>query len=187
MLEKHYDVSFAVTAKEWTLSVEEFAKQLLEPAIVAIAQAIDNYVHTKYVEIPYFVGTAGDPPDALADLAAVDKELNDLKVPMAGRIAIVNAQAKADMLGISAVVQAEQRGDGGQALRNASLGHVMGIEWFMSQNVNSHTVGTLSDGSSTKGCRASPLTSTTRRRRTRPSRFSSTTSTATATMAFFSV
>ena len=139
MLEKHYDVSFAVTAKEWTLSVEEFAKQLLEPAIVAIAQAI------------------------------------------------VNAQAKADMLGISAVVQAEQRGDGGQALRNASLGHVMGIEWFMSQNVNSHTVGTLSDGSSTKGCRASPLTSTTRRRRTRPSRFSSTTSTATATMAFFSV
>ena len=147
-LEKHFDVSFAVTAKEWTLSVEEFARQLLKPAVVAIGQGLDNYVNTKYVEIPYFVGTAGDPPDTLADLAAVDKVLNDQKVPMEGRIAIVDAQAKADMLGISAVVQAEQRGDGGLALRNASLGHVMGIEWFMSQNVNSHTVGTLSDGSS---------------------------------------
>ena len=42
------------------------------------------------------------------------------------------------MLGISAVVQAEQRGDGGRAIREASLGRVMGIDWYMSQNVQTH-------------------------------------------------
>jgi hypothetical protein len=145
-LEKHFDVSFGVSSKEWTLSVEDFSRQLLQPAVAAIAQAIDYYILGKYVEIPYYVGTAADPPDALADLAAIDKVLNEQKVPMGGRIAILNPAAKADMLSITQVIQAEQRGDGGTALRNASLGRIFGIDWYMSQNVRSHTAGTLSDG-----------------------------------------
>lgn len=138
VLEKHFDVTFGVTSKDWTLELEDFSRQLVEPAVVAIAQGIDAYILGKYTGIETFVGTAGDPPDSLADLASVDKKLNDQKVPVTDRIGIVDSQAKADMLGISAVVQAEQRGDGGRALREASLGRVMGIDWYMSQNVQSH-------------------------------------------------
>ena len=138
VLEKHFDVTFAVTSKDWTLELEDFSRQLIEPAVVAIAQGIDAYIMGKYTGIETTVGTAGDPPDSLADLAAVDKELNDQTVPVTDRICSVSSQAKADMLGISAVVQAEQRGDGGRALREASLGRVMGIDWYMSQNVQTH-------------------------------------------------
>ena len=137
-LEKHFDVTFAVTSKDWTLNLEDFSTQLVEPAVVALAQGIDNYIMGKYTEINTTHGTAGDPPDALADLASVDKTLNTQQVPSTGRIAIVDPTAKADMLGISAVVQAEQRGDGGTALREASLGRVMGIDYYMSQNVQTH-------------------------------------------------
>ena len=146
-LEKHFDVTFAVTSKDYTLNLEEFSQQLIQPAAVAIAQAIDAYALGKYKAIYAQVGTAADPPDSLADLAAVDRQLNEAKVPLARRFAIVNPEAKADMLGISAVVQAEQRGDNGTALRDASLGRVMGIDWYMSQNVQAHTAGTFQAGS----------------------------------------
>jgi hypothetical protein len=146
-LEKHFDVTFAVTASDMTLKLSDFREQLLEPAIVAIAQAIDAYLHSKYTEIHNQIGTAGDPPDSLADLALIDKALNDQKVPMGrGRFAVVDTQTKADMMGITAVVQAEQRGDGGLALREASMGRVMGVDYYMSQNVKTHTAGTLTNG-----------------------------------------
>ena len=144
VLEKHFDVSFPVTSKEWTLKLNDFSKQLLEPAVVAIAQGLDNYIMSKVKLLETTVGAAGDPPDSLADLLAVDKILNDQKVPIAGRVAIIDSQAKADMLAIENVINAEQRSDGGQAIRDASLGKILGFGWFMSQNVNTFT--SLPDG-----------------------------------------
>jgi len=138
-LEKHFDVTFGVTSKDWTLELEDFSKQLVEPAVAAIAQGIDAYILGKYTGISSYVGTAGDPPDSIADLTAVDKKLNDQQVPVSGRIGIVDSQAKADMLGVSAVFEADKRGDGGHALRDASLGRILGIDWYMSQNVATHT------------------------------------------------
>lgn len=144
-LEKHFDVTFAVTSKQWTLELEQFNQQLLRPAVVAIAQAVDSYILGKGNQIPNYVGTAGDPPDSLADMVAVVKKLDDLKVPQRGRIAVLDAQAKHDMLAnVTQVLQADQRGDGGTALREASMGRILGIDYYMDQNVGSHTANTLS-------------------------------------------
>ena len=138
-LEKHFDVTFAVTSKQWTLELENFRQQLLEPAVSAIAQSIDAYILGKANQIPNFVGTAGDPPDSLADLVAVVKKMDDLKVPTRGRIAILDSQAKADMLGnVTQVLQADQRGDGGDALREASMGRILGTDFYMDQNIATH-------------------------------------------------
>ena len=87
-----------------------------------------------------------DPPDSLADLAQVDQVLNDLKVPFGNRISVVNPKTKADMMSIDAVTHAEKRGDDGTTLREASIGRVMGIDWYMGQNVYQHTAGTFSGG-----------------------------------------
>ncbi len=142
VLERHFDVTFEVTSKDYTLELEDFSKQLIEPAVVALAQALDSYVTEQHVGFHTFVGTAGDPPDSLADLTLVQKSLNDNQVPFDQRFALLDTQAHADLLGISQVTNAEQRGDGGTALMNASAGRVMSIEWFMTQNVQSHVAGT---------------------------------------------
>lgn len=146
-LEKHFDVTMAVTSRDWTLELSEFSRQLLNPAVAAIAQAIDAYILGKYVEIYHQVGAATDPPDSIGDLAAVDRQLNEQKVPMAGRFAIINPEAKADMLSIDVVHRADARSDGGLALRSAALGNVFGIDWYMDQNVAVHTRGTYGAGS----------------------------------------
>lgn len=138
VVEKHFDVSLAVTAKQWTMSLASFREEIIDPVMVALAQGVDNYVMSKALTVPNFVGTAGDPPDSLADVVAVEKKLNDLKVPMNGRFAILNSTAKADMMAnVTQVLQADQRGDGGLALRTASIGNFLGIDWYMSQNVPS--------------------------------------------------
>ena len=41
-LDKFKDVSVAVTSKEWTLSLVDFGKQVIEPAMAAIGEQIDK-------------------------------------------------------------------------------------------------------------------------------------------------
>jgi len=138
-LEKHFDVTVGVTSKEWTLNLDQFSQRVIQPAIAAIAQGIDSYVLTKASQQLYNnVGTSGDPPDSLADIAAIDKKLNDLKCPVANRVAIVNSLAKSDLLSnVTEFTRANERGDGGAAIRTAGMGEFMGMNWFMDQNVAS--------------------------------------------------
>ena len=140
-LEKHFDVSTEVTSRQMTLDLDGFSERVIEPAMVALAEQIDGYIYDQYDGIYNFTGTAGDPPDSLADLAAIDKILNENKVPMSGRVAFMNPAAKADMMAIDAVITAEKRGDGGTALREASMGRVMGLDFYGVQGVKSHTAG----------------------------------------------
>lgn len=144
-IEKHFDVSFEITQDQLNYELEEFSSQLLEPAMVAIAQAVDAYIMEKVKHIGPGFGTATDPPDSVADLAGLEKVLNDNKVPVFNRVGILGTLAKADFMQITAVHEADKRGDGGAALRRSEIGEVFGINWYMSQNVPSVVVGT-SDG-----------------------------------------
>jgi hypothetical protein len=144
-LEKHFDVSVAVTSKQWTLSVEDFGNQVVAPAMIAIAEGIDQYLLGKYTQIYNYVGTAGDAPDSLADFAQVDKLMNELKAPVRGRFGILNPAAKADALSIDVFSRLDARGQVGlTALQEAQMGRVMGADWHMDQNVKTHTAGTAS-------------------------------------------
>ena len=145
-LEKHFDITTTVSSTEWTLDLDRFSEKIIAPAVETFAEGIDAYVFSKYAQVYNQVGAAGDPPDSLEDLAAVEQLMNELRIPARGRNAAVNPKAKASMMGISAVVQADARGDDGTALKEASMGRVMGIDWHMAQNVKSHTAGTLSAG-----------------------------------------
>lgn len=141
-LEKHFDISVAVTSREWTLELDDFSERVIAPAMEELADAVDSYVLGKYTQVHNFVGTAGTPPASLSDLAQIDRQLNEQKVPMANRRAIVNPKAKADMMSIDVVAHADKRADGGEALRLASMGTIMGLDWFHDQNIHAHTAGT---------------------------------------------
>jgi len=144
VLEKHFDVTVGVTSKEWTLELDKFAFRVIRPAALALAEAVDKYILGKAVEVANHVGTAGSPPDTLAKVTEIGEQLDINKVPMDGRFGIVNPTAKAKFLQIPEATQADKRGDAGTALRKASMGEFLGLDWFMGQNVYSHTAGTAS-------------------------------------------
>lgn len=133
-LDKHLDVSFAVTSKEMTLDIKDFSEQLIVPAMQAFSDKIDKYLIALEAEltgrVPHASGVV-----APADVIAVRKKLNDNAVPMTGRRLVVGTTAEADLLKDDLFVSAEKVGDDGTALREASLGRKFGMDVYMDQNV----------------------------------------------------
>lgn len=141
-LDHHLDISTSVTSKEWTLELDDFANRIIRPAMVALNERIDEYICSLYAQFNQVAGTAGSAPASLADLANLDKAMNEARMPTTGRNVVVSPATKAAMFSIDAVARADARGDNGTALRDASMGYIMGASWYMDQNIKSHVAGT---------------------------------------------
>lgn len=133
-MDKHLDVSFAVTAKQMALDIKDFSAQLLVPAMQAFADKIDKYLIALEAEAtnrhPHADGVI-----APADLIAARKFLTENAAPMTDRRFVVGATAEADLLGNELFVSAEKIGDNGTALREASLGRKFGMDIYVDQNI----------------------------------------------------
>ena len=133
-LDKIADVSTVLTAKEMALNIEDFTAQILQPAMMAIAEKINKDGLALYTEVSNTTGTAGTTPSSLADIAAGAKVLNQNKAPMEGRAAVWDAEALASFQVLDAVVHAEKSGSTA-ALREGSIGRLLGVDNYMSQAV----------------------------------------------------
>ncbi len=142
VLEKHFDVSFEVSQKEMTLNIEAFNEQLLAPAMLAIAEAVDSYVLSQFNKFGSVAPDNLDPqaaPSSIATVANLREVMTSGKIPQPWN-GIVSPTYETSLLSIASFVEADKRGDEGTALREASLGRVMGMNWFMGQNVDTATV-----------------------------------------------
>jgi P22 coat protein - gene protein 5 len=155
VLEKHADVSVNLTSKQATLELDDFSQQVVAPAMTAIAEDIDTYLYSKYVEI-YEI--AGDGTlNAVSDLAAVEQELNVNKVPISGRVGFLSPAAKAAFHSIEQINRLDARGEAGRtALEEASMGRVMGIQWYGAQGVARHVAGVPGGTPTATGTIATP-------------------------------
>lgn len=142
VIDQHKDISVEVTSKQKALDINSFAEQVITPAMIAMAQEVDYDLLSLYTEVPYTAGTAGSPLDSLEDAAELGRVMNVNKIPNAGRLAVIDPTTNAKMLSVREFMTADKRGDDGTALRNASFGYIMGIDWYMDQNVHTHTKGT---------------------------------------------
>lgn len=133
-LDKIADVSTVLTAKEMALNIEDFTAQVIQPAMVAIAEKINRDGLALYKDITNSVGTAGTTPGTLADIAAAGKMLNLNKAPMEGRAAVWDAEALAAFQVLDAVAHADKSGTTA-ALREGSIGRLLGFDNYMSQAV----------------------------------------------------
>ena len=133
-MDKHLDVSFAVTSKQMAMDIKDFSAQLLVPAMQAFADKIDKYLIALEAEAtsrhPHADGVI-----APADLIAARKFLTENAAPMSDRRFVVGATAEADLLSNELFVSAEKVGDTGTALREASLGKKFGMDIYVDQNI----------------------------------------------------
>jgi hypothetical protein len=133
------DVSFAVSAEEMTLQIQDFATQLLNPAMEAISQKIDNDLLTLRDDVVQEVGNGGVPVlhswDTPKTMIDADRVLNERNVAPSQRSVVVGPQIKANWLSDPLFHQLDVRGDT-DGLREASLGRrVFGFDAFSTQNV----------------------------------------------------
>jgi hypothetical protein len=136
------DVTVDITSKESTLNVENFMADIGEPAMIALAQKIDTKLMALYRDIPYTAGSAGTTPDALEDFANPRKVLNLNKCPVDARSLVFDPTAGAKLGILEAIIHAEKSGTTA-ALRQGSMGRILGFDTYESQNIITHTKGDL--------------------------------------------
>lgn len=136
VLGSHLDITFEVTSQELSLDIVDFSQQTIQPAMRAHAQKIDELIAELYVDIPACGTVTGTA--VIADVLRARRALNDNKCPMQGRNFVVAPRTEAAFLGIESFLTAEKRGVT-QAIRDANMGRVLGFDFYMDQNIQTHS------------------------------------------------
>lgn len=139
-LSNQYGVPFTLTSKEMTMNMDDFERQVINPAVNAIAENINAAVLDLYKDIPYFTGTSGTTPDALSDLANVGKVLNNNDCPQMDRAVVMDFDALAKFQALDSLVEVDKAGTN-QALRQGLIGQIYGMKMAADGQVKTHTAG----------------------------------------------
>lgn len=139
-MDKLLDVSFAVTAKELTLDIADFSRQFIVPAMQAFADKVDGYLLELAKNATNTVASTGD---TRKDVVAARKVLTENAAPLTERRFVYGSDMEADLLNTDLFISAEQVGDAGTALREASLGRKFGMDFYVDQNADTAGVNAV--------------------------------------------
>ena len=138
-MDKHLDVSFAVTAKELTLDIADFSQQFLVPAMQAFADKVDKYIIALADAITTNKATMGGTAATVGDVVNTRAFLTKNAAPLSDRRFVYNSSIESDLLKTDLFTNASSVGDAGTALREASLGRKFGMDFYVDQNMDSAT------------------------------------------------
>jgi hypothetical protein len=131
-LDRFRDVTVAVTSKELSLDIADFSRQVVEPAMQAIAQAIDQDLLAVAVSQAGFQMTSDPEAASLKDIAALAKHLDLKKAPTQNRSLVLSPEHKYRYALAENLSSASYTGDN-QMLRDAMLGRLYTLETYMDQ------------------------------------------------------
>jgi hypothetical protein len=148
VLDQWKEAAFTLSDKEREEAMSGTIPLQATEAIKALANAVDQYILGKYTGIYAFGGVGGTTPFSsnLSEYVNARKELNRNLSDPDPRYCVIDEDADANALQLSNLLQADQRGDQ-ETIVNGRIGRILAAQWFLDQNVPTHTAGTLSDGS----------------------------------------
>lgn len=142
-IEKLFDVSVEIGAKEKRLNFEGFSEEVVQPAARRLAEKCDVYVGGKILNGMGMYASA-DLFASAADIALARKDAKYQQLTM-NRFCLTNDSLEAKLLGQEWFNQSQTRGAPGvTTLQTGTMGNVMGMAFSASTNfpVNTYTAGT---------------------------------------------
>ena len=139
-MDKHLDVSFAVTAKQLSMDIKDFSAQLLVPAMQAFADKVDQYLLGLKADVTATVSATDAVQDDVVDARS---KLTKAAAPLTDRRFVYGTDMEAKLLKTDLFVSAEKVGDEGTALREASLGRKFGMDFYVDQNADAAGVDAM--------------------------------------------
>ena len=140
-LDTQFGVALSFSSADLKLSIDDFSKRFIRPAIATIANKIDNDGLKLYKKVYNTVGAQGTVPNALLTYLNAGVKLDDEATPMDGqRNLVITPQMQATIVDAlkglfqSATAIADQ-------YRSGQMGVAAGFNWFMDQNCATHTIG----------------------------------------------
>lgn len=142
-LDQHFYTNFTIKDGEASKSFQDLVDLHLLPGMQNVARAIDRAILGQVHQ--YLVNAVGGL-DALTGANARDtildarQKLNENKAFVQGRHMVVSPSSETALLKTDLFLKANERGDDGTALTEASLGRLLGFDFWLDQNVPSTRV-----------------------------------------------
>jgi hypothetical protein len=146
------EAAFDLTDSEYEQVMDGVIPMQASEAIKAIVNAVDLSFLVLYKKFYGSFGTAGTTPFGagvgVADATGIRKVLNNQLAPMDNRNVVFNADAEANALALQQFADSQFSGSVA-AMRDGQLNRKLGMDWWMNQNVQSHTSPAFSAGAVT--------------------------------------
>jgi hypothetical protein len=135
--------SFVFSSQDLALSIDDFSKRFVKPAVSSLANQVDYDGLQQYVNVYQNVGVPGTTPNQLLTYLQAQVALNNSAAPDDDeRYFILNPLAEATIVdALKGLFQAS--GEISAQYKRGKMGTTAGGEWYMDQNVASYTLGTL--------------------------------------------
>jgi hypothetical protein len=139
------EAPFFLNDKEFLEVIDGTLPMQASEAVKAIANTVDSALLALYPGVYGYAGVAGTTPFATdtSEFTQARKALNNQLAPMDPRFIVIDADAEANALELRAFQDMSWRGDR-EGIIAGQIGRKLGSDWFMDQNVPSHTAGTAS-------------------------------------------
>jgi hypothetical protein len=143
-LDQHFYTNFTIKDGEASKAFQDLVDIHLLPGMQNIARAVDRAILGRvHAYLANAVGTLDGltGTNAKDTILAARQKLNENKAFFNGRHGVVDPRSETALLSEELFLRANEKGDDGTALREASLGRVLGIDWWMDQNTPGLLVG----------------------------------------------
>jgi len=149
-LDKWYKSDFHLSDQDMSqiAARDNFIPMQAGEAVKVLANQMDSDLLALYKNIYQYAGTAGTTPfanDARTWTTSARKLLNQSLAPLRDRSIVLDEDAEANAVDLEEFQNAAWAGDA-QGIREGEIGRKLGADWYMNQNIPSHTKGTLAAG-----------------------------------------
>lgn len=143
-MDRQIGVDFNFTSVDMTLSVEEWGDRYAKPAMIQLANKIDRDLHALYKDVWNWVGSPGNTINAVTDYLLAPQRLEEgaVPAPYTGTLSPADGFGLAGALSVNTFNEALTR----QAITEARIPSIGGVETYRTQNVQTHTAGTRTGG-----------------------------------------
>jgi hypothetical protein len=143
VINQQYGCDINFSAKDRALSIERFSEDIIGPAVASIANSIDSDGTALYKTVAANVGIPATTPNALLTYLLAGVALDNASAPVDGsRYICITPLMQATIVdALKGLFQSSEKIS--QQYEKGKMGIAAGFQWFMDQNMQTHTIGAL--------------------------------------------
>jgi hypothetical protein len=143
-VDQQIGTDFKFSSADLTMKIGDLSERVIKPQMVQIANKIDRDLASLYTRVYNYTGTLGSTMNSFASYAKAQQRLDEMAVPTDQRMGMVSPadywDTVSNLTGLFIAAQASP------AYVKGTLPGVAGMDVMMSQNVNTFTAGTRTNG-----------------------------------------
>lgn len=143
-VDKMKGVDLQITSTDRTLSIGELSERVLKPAMVSLANQVDQDVMGLYSSVAHWVGTPGVTLASYPAFLRGTTRLNNGSVPKDSRFCMLSPDDESGLAGAQSTFYSDKLVN--EAYREGGVGRIAQVDTYMSQNVPVHVTGTRTNG-----------------------------------------